>query len=238
MAERSSGLTGNQLKILACAAMFGDHAAKALQISGVPYFLLSRVLGRIAFPLFAFLLVEGFLHTKNRARYLFRLLLFALLSEIPFNLVIFKNLLHPEYQNTLWTLLLGLLLLICLERIESVREMRASLSWFLRILLIAGFSFGAWIFHADYSYRGIFCIAVFYLLRSVRPRSIAAFWASIGLNIPAINNPGAFFSMLPLHFYNGERGKLRLKYFFYLFYPLHLLLLLLLQQLNSLPFKM
>ena len=219
------GLTQNQIKLLACAAMFCDHAIKAWRIYGPARVILSQLFGRIAFPIFCFFLAEGFFHTKDRRKYLLRMIFFAVLSEVPFNLAIYHTAWHPQYLNTLWSLSLGMAMFLCLSAIETRQNMSFTLSVVLRGLVIAGFAAAAHYLHVDYRARGLLAMAFAYYLCKRRPGSLAAFWESVCLNLNRFSNPAAFFSLIPLHFYNGERGRAKLKYFFYFFYPAHLLFL-------------
>ena len=123
-----SGISGSTLKLIAVFSMLVDHAGATVlrtlchlpSITAVPgrqtFFVsaynLSRSIGRIAFPIFCFLLVEGFLHTRSAAKYAFRMLLFAVVSEIPFDLALKGAWYYPEKQNVYVTLLIGLLVLI------------------------------------------------------------------------------------------------------------------------------
>lgn len=224
--KHSFSLTANQLKILASIAMFGDHAVKAWHVHGLTYTLLAQVLGRIAFPIYAFFIAEGFFHTRNRRNYLLRIVLFAIISEVPFDLVFHRTVWYPRYQNTLWTLALGLLLFLCLSHVESIRSLHIGLSWVLRLLLVAGFAVAAHFLIFDYRERGLLCMAVLYFLRKERPWSVPVLWSCLPLNMKGFSNPGSFLAAFPLHFYHGEHGTAHLKYFFYLFYPLHLLFIL------------
>lgn len=105
--QRNSGITAGGLHILAMALMLCDHMWAAL----FPAAEWLTCLGRLAFPIFSFLLAEGFFHTHNLRRYLLRLLLGAVLSEIPFNLMYSGSVFYPFHQNVLWTFLLSLLLM-------------------------------------------------------------------------------------------------------------------------------
>ena len=222
-------LTGNQLKILACIAMFADHSAKAWAIRGMSRLLMAQVLGRIAFPIYCFFIAEGFFHTRSRRNYILRMALFAAISEIPYNLALHRSISYPAVQNTLCSLTLGLLLFSCLSYVESFRTMRIELSWILRLLLVAGFAVAAHYLHVDYHERGLLCMAVMYFLRNQRPYSVPVLWACLPLNMNNFSNPGSFLSAFPLHFYRGERGTAKLKYFFYLYYPLHLVIIFLIK---------
>ena len=228
--DHNFSLNGNQLKILASAAMFADHAVKAWRVPGLTYILCAQVFGRIAFPIYCFMITEGFFHTRNRWKYLLRVLLFAFLSELQYDYVLHHRLWYPRNQNVLFILACGLLMFMCLSWVESYRNMRIEVSCILRLLLVAGFAAAAHYLCLDYKERGILCMAILYFLRDVRPRSVSVLWSCLPLNLNHFSNPGSFLSAIPLHFYNGERGTARLKYFFYFFYPVHLLVILLIQQ--------
>ncbi|MDO4490648.1 MAG: TraX family protein [Lachnospiraceae bacterium] len=238
--------TGNELKLLACLSMLTDHTALVFGFSGPAEFICRHLIGRLAFPVFAFLLVQGFLHTGNSKRYFQNLFLFALLSELPYDLALFcgansretasfsgfLQLLDPKllsgfftHQNTLFTLSLGLLMLLAIKKTEALLLRRASaydrisLARLLVILLFGSLSQRLGL---DYGFMGMACIGAMYCFRGSRKQ--AAFWGCICLQLDFFSMPGAFLSLIPLSLYNGERGRGR-KYFFYLFYPLHLLLL-------------
>lgn len=216
-------LTGNQIKLLACVAMFGDHAVKSWAVRGTTRFFFAQILGRIAFPIYCFFITEGFFHTRDRKKYLLRMVLFAALSEVPFNLAIYHRVWSVRSMNTLCSLSLGLLLFLCLSYVESFHRLHIVLSWVLRLLLVTGFAFAAHYLHVDYRERGLLCMAVLYFLRNERPCSGPVLWSCLPLNMNKFSNPGSFLAAFPLHFYHGERGKAHLKYFFYVFYPGHLL---------------
>lgn len=224
--RQAFSLNGNQLKILACIAMFADHAAKGWRVHGMPYIFMANVLGRIAFPIYCFFITEGFFHTRSPRKYILRILLFGILSEVQYDIIFYRTVWYPRNQNVLFILALGLLMFVCLSRVESVRTMRIELSWVLRLLIVAGFSTAAHFLCLDYKERGMLCMAVLYFLRDQRPRSVPVLWACLPLNMKHFSNPGSFLSAFPLHFYNGKRGSANLKYFFYWFYPLHLLFIL------------
>ncbi len=231
--QTNTTLSGSDLKILACVSMFIDHFAAVFDLTGPAELLLRHLIGRLAFPIFAFLLAEGFLHTRNLKRYFAGLFLLALLSEIPYDLAFSGSSgLLPEctQQNTLFTLSLGLLMLYCIKKTEALLLRRASVSTLIfpaQLLVILLFAAAAWLLHLDYSFLGPACIGAMYLFRANRFQAALAGCAC--LNLDFLSMPGAFLAVLPLSRYNGTRGKQR-KYLFYLFYPLHLLLLVLLRQ--------
>ena len=125
--NKKFGISGSTLKLIAIVSMLIDHTAatviRALLISASPdwqpglrtLYSVSRDIGRLAFPIFCFLLVEGFLHTRNPKKYAGRLFLFALISEIPFDLALQSGWFDPGKQNVYFTLLIGLLVLMGLS---------------------------------------------------------------------------------------------------------------------------
>ncbi len=214
--------SGNVLKLMACAAMAADHAGKIFLNPASPtYLILSGLIGRIAFPLFAFLLVEGFLHTRSRFRYATNLLLFGALSEIPFDLALYGKPFFWQHQNTLFTLFLALLMLILLETASAKLSSRYA-QMGARILIIVAFALAAALLRTDYDALGVGAVAAMYLLWGWG--IMAPSMGCLILNLASFSNAGAFLSLLPIACYNGKRG-LKLKYAFYLFYPLHLLAL-------------
>ena len=173
-----------------------------------------RYIGRISFPIFCFLLVEGFCHTHDIFGYMARLGAFALMSEIPYDLAFNGEVLEFTHQNVFFTLLLGVILMYVLEKGGEWPQKAVEV---LLVMWMAVF------FHTDYGYRGILLIFIFYQLRRFR-------WAKIGCGAAwnliwnrSIQGYGAF-AMIPIALYNGSRGK-KMKYFFYIFYPAHLLIL-------------
>lgn len=221
---RRMGLDGSALKLLAVSAMLVDHFASILMEDTyitifrfgertVDLYEMMRIIGRISFPLFAFLLVEGFLHTRNVRRYAGDLLLFALLSEIPWNLAHSGRLIHGG-QNVLFTLLFGLLGQWVIRDYQGDRRKKAALLAGLLILSI--------VFRADYGCNGFGFILMLYLLREQK-----LYRAVVGCCVlPARWIAGLAF--IPISLYNGRRGFIRskpLKYMFYLIYPVHLLAL-------------
>ena len=257
--EKYCCLTGFHLKLIALASMMIDHfgAIVVLELYQVAIYpaiwpeavwlqtllrslsenlqgLITvydtlRIIGRMAFPIYCFLLVEGFVHTRNPARYALRLLLFALLSEIPFDLAFQETPLEFTNNNVFFTLLTGLLLIWSISLPEHwlqsrpwPRPVRWLLYGFSAAVLTAVFCFVThkWIC-PDYEAYGVLIIAVMYVLRRF---PVPAFCVST--LILATLNPielYALFMCIPVALYNGQRGK-PVKLLFYLFYPLHLLL--------------
>lgn len=189
-------------------------------------YMAMRIIGRLAFPIYCFLLVEGFQRTHNVKRYLGRMLLFALISEVPFDLAFSGRLWNMQYQNVFFTLFIGLMVIAGLrlvdQRLSGPETWRKLAGVGLYAVIIAAGSVLALVLKTDYSFKGILAITVLYLFRSRRKAQI---WAGViafllmdGLEMIAA------LSFLLIWFYNGARGRQN-KYFFYFFYPVHLLLL-------------
>ena len=211
------------------AAMVSQEAYDAWmgQNSGVyGIYLAMRIIGRLAFPIYCFLLAEGLQRTHNVKRYLGRMLLFALISEIPFDLAFSGRLWNMQYQNVFFTLFIGLMVIAGLrlvdQRLSGPETWRKLAGVGLYAVIIVAGSVLALVLKTDYSFKGILAITVLYLFRSRRKAQI---WAGV---IAFLLMDGmemiAALSFLLIWFYNGARGRQN-KYFFYFFYPAHLLLL-------------
>ena len=223
------GLSGSTLKMIAIVTMLIDHigaavVARLLRSGGQPAWMydiysIMRDIGRVAFPIFCFLLIEGFMHTRNRLKYAMRLCCFALISEVPFDLAFSGTVLEFGYQNIFFTLLIGLFTIWGLHLIAE----RTRLHPLLRVVFwvpicIAGMAL-AWLLQTDYDAKGVLCIIALYLFYDRRwSQILAGCLAFVWFEPPAV---AAF---VPIAFYNGKRGW-NLKYVFYLFYPVHLLVL-------------
>lgn len=208
--ESKVGLTTFQLKILAIISMFTDHLGAIIYPEAVWF----RYVGRLAFPIFCFLLVEGYHHTGNMVKYITRLGIFAFISEIPFDLAFHQTFWFPEKQNVFFTLFIGFGMLWFLDREKEIITRTG-------IIILA--MWAAEFLHTDYGFRGILLIAIFWLARD---RKAAQYIAGAVWNFlwpSKIQNAGAL-AMLPIALYNGQKGR-SIKYFFYLFYPVHLLIL-------------
>lgn len=204
-----------QLKLIAAFAMLCSHIYKCLLV-GNKEFLFLDLIGRIAFPIFCFVLVEGFCHTGNRKKYLMRLWIGAVASEIPFDMAFFGQFYSFEGQNVLFTMLIGMLALIGMEKCSNR----------MKVLPVAAAMITAWLLKVDYGFYGIWLIVMFYLLRGMKRELVTV---QVGSYIASMALYGwiQVFSVLALPFvacYNGEKGK-GLKYFFYVFYPMHLIVL-------------
>ncbi len=194
----------------------------------ITLYVLGRVIGRIAFPLFAFLIVQGFLHTSNLKRYMLRLGIFALLSEIPFDFAFwgFPNTTFLFYrQNIFFTLLLGLIAIALLDQIHKNYQGQPLFMNVLMIVVILAACFtlitirGSYL---DYGY-GILVIVAFYFGRQSRNVSVLLFILITGFLFGDIQLM-AILAAPFIYLYNGEKGP-SFKYAFYAFYPVHLVIL-------------
>ncbi|MBR2046468.1 MAG: conjugal transfer protein TraX [Agathobacter sp.] len=193
-----------------------------------------RLIGRMSFPIYCFLLVEGFLHTRSVGKYGLRLLAFAALSEIPFDLALTGQAIDMDYSNVFFTLVIGLMAIWSISYIEKFAEFWKEKQWdtFLGILVVAMSwllvvtacgGFAEIVLKTDYGFAGVIAIVVMYLFRRTKEIGFVA-----GIFLLTILSSDteilALFMLYPLMKYDGTRGK-SMKYVFYAFYPLHLLLL-------------
>lgn len=237
-----AGLSGSTLKIIAVISMVIDHFGVAIVYSMLQknyspfcttddlwkYYDIIRRLGRIAFPIYCFLIVEGFYHTSDQKKYAMRLALFALLSEIPFDLALYHTPVWWQHQNVFFELLLGLVTIMLLDKRNPAQRGEnvgmAVLSDVWSISLVFCSCMLATLLKLDYRYYGILVIVIMYMTRECRWKQCLAGAIAFMWEFPAPLTYGL------IYFYNGKRG-LRFKYFFYIFYPLHLLLLYLFREL-------
>lgn len=236
--RKSKGISGFTLKIIAIISMLIDHSAVVfleplIFLKGntdhslyIQYSIL-RGIGRIAFPIFCFLLVEGFIHTKNVKKYALRLLIFALISEIPFDLALLQGMLDFNHQNVFFTLFFGLLCIWGMESLDKKygNEQALKRDWG-KLFIFALCSGAVYFLKTDYDIFGIVAIVFFYLMRDSKFGTMFA--NIIGFTFEAHGFSYLVYAAVPLIYaYNGERGR-NMKYFFYAFYPVHLLSLYLL----------
>lgn len=251
---KKKGLSGSTLKLIAIIAMFIDHFAaiildryltakgflalteetillpenrNLLIIYGVD--MIMRLIGRLGFPLFCFLLIEGYYHTRSKVKYGMRLAMFALISEIPFDLGFMSHVLEFTYQNVFFTLFFGFMTIwgidaFCTWIGKKIQGKTKFVPYILgTVLITAAGAVIVELLRTDYASIGVITIVLMYLLH---PKSYAGSMA-LGCLALTVRMPVEFtsFATVPLAaLYNGTRG-LKLKYFFYLFYPVHILLL-------------
>ena len=208
-------------------------SAELLSVGWLAVYVLLRVAGGLAFPIFAFLLVEGFLHTRDRKRYLAKLCVFALISEIPFDLALFGTPFYRGYQNVFFTLAIGVAVMMGLEKMGPERtagggnagtgshagtehhagaDVRAEAEGGGRavsapaVVSVAVTAIGcllAALLHSDFGWSGILLIAVLYMFRFDRARQMF-FGCAVSLTAK-VTGPFAF---IPIRMYNGgEAGR-------------------------------
>lgn len=219
-------LNGAQLKYIAFASMLIDHVNKAIIL---PYLevgsTLSKissvfdVLGRIAFPLFSFFIVEGFFRTHSRKKYLLNLLFFAVISEVPYDMFSSKVFLEFRLNNVLFSLALSLISIWILDEFRNKFEEKLGNFWILfSIPLLIVMYFVSIFVSGDYDFHAILTAFFFYIFYD-KPITSAFFayisiikewWSILGFGLTIM--------------YNGEKGKQN-KIFNYLFYPVHLFIL-------------
>ncbi|MBR3966647.1 MAG: hypothetical protein IKJ91_06200 [Clostridia bacterium] len=242
-------MSSNILKLIACFTMLLDHIGYMMMASGVGDYnvaLILRLVGRISFPIFAFLIAEGFKHTKNVVFYAARLFLAGIISEIPYNLCFHGKLVYRGSLNVMFTFTIALIMLIfsdmCIK--SSKKEIR-----FLFILPLFSACYFAESFSVDYGYFAILLIFLLYIIDSNQVSKkilllpvllmfaaryiISAFIEGNTASLWHHQQLYATLAFVPLVLYNGKggssgksKGARKLKqYLFYLFYPAHLLAL-------------
>lgn len=234
--DKEGGLSGAALKLIACFFMFFDHLAQSeiFTILKIDYELLDNfsllvskpspglilvLFGRLVFPVFCFLIVQGVMLTGDRKKYILRLFGFALISEVFYDYGLFGYL-NWHNQNVFFTLGLGALMMTILDYIGH-GDQSGGVKLILNLLtLFATALISQWL-RSDYSVIGIFAIFILWLCRWSRGKTL------LGM-VPAflfISVYGAVYLAIPLiYMYNGRKGNIN-KYFFYLFYPVHFLLI-------------
>ena len=230
------------LHILAMIFMLLDH----LWATVVPGNEWMTCVGRLAFPIFAFLLVEGFFHTRSRKKYALRLLAWALISEIPFNLMYAGRVFYPVHQNVLWTFLLALGLMAWNERLRDAKPWRRWLCWIGTLVL--GLLAGT-LTMVDYYGFGVMMVLVFYFFRGrawwqLLGQFAGLYWINAEMmgglvyeftalgRIWVIHQQSlALLSLIPIWLYRGRKGhnSKGFQYFCYAFYPVHMLVLALIR---------
>lgn len=237
--KRSFGLSAFTLHILAMAFMLMDH----MWATVVPDNIWLTCVGRLAFPMFAFMLVEGYHHTGSVKKYMLRLLVFAAVSEVPFDLMVSGSVLYPFHQNVMWTLLLGLGTIYLIDRLIGVKQsLLRLLAAFAAVIISAVL---ATLFMLDYYGYGVLTVLTFYIFRGdkwlsrlgqliclalINLELIGGLVMPVSLFGLSFDFPQQGFALLSLVFiwlYNGRQGPhgRAVKYSFYVFYPLHMLIL-------------
>ena len=237
--KRKFEITSASLHVMAMLFMLCDH----IWGIGIPGNDWLTCVGRLAFPIFAFMIVEGYFHTKNFKKYLLRLLIFALISEIPFNLMMGSRLFYPIHQNVLWSFLISLLLVHWNEKTKKRGKWYLSLLVAVASVLLA-IPLGIVTF-VDFYQAGILTVLAFYFFRGNK------WWCYVGqlaalyyINVEMLQGLSyeivlfdqthffvrqglALLALIPIWLYRGSQGhhSKAFRYFCYAFYPAHILLL-------------
>ena len=235
------GISANTLRLLAILLMISDHVwATFLSLGDW-----MTHIGRIAFPIFAFQLVEGFVHTKNVKKYALRLGIFALISELPFNLFYSSRWFNPYHQNVLFTLLLGLAAMVVLDKMKKEKTAK---SIGIGVLLLALLCAASVVTFPDYGFTGLATIVLFYVCRDF---PLAWLMQAVGMVLIHIVffegqyipvTLGSFYyefptqgfavlALIPIWCYAGKKGRSNkfIQYGSYAFYPAHMIILYLIR---------
>ena len=216
--------SGAQLKYIAFISMLIDHVNNALitpLLDGSGFLLylsnIFSVLGRIAFPIFVFFIVEGFYKTKNRKKYLLTLTVFGVITEVPFDMFTSKTFFNPYWNNIMFTLALCLITIWIIDTLKG--KIKSKVSWYTVSIIIVIFSgLSAMELSLDYDYHAVVAAYIFYIFYDKPLLGAGLGYLSI---IKEFYSCLGFFMTLT---YNGKRGK-QYKWINYLFYPVHILIL-------------
>lgn len=249
MTTQNTNVTGSEkmdlsaaaLHILAMAFMLMDHLWATL----LPAQEWLTCVGRIAFPIFAFMAVEGYFHTHNLKKYLLRMLIFAVISEVPFDLMYGGTWFYPVHQNVIWTLMMGL---VGIHLMETVRKKKSTFVYILvsAIVVILGGLLGT-LSMVDYYGMGVLTVFIFYFFRGRKwwcllGQMLTLYWVNVellgglmypirlfGMEFELCQQGLALLALLPIWLYRGRQGyhSKPFQYFCYAFYPIHMLVIVL-----------
>ena len=229
-------MSGYTLKLIAMITMLIDHMTAILVPVTSPFYLIGRIIGRVAFPIYCFLIVEGLKHTSNIKKYLLRLLIFAFLSEIPFDFAFYDPMNtseHFNHQNVFFTLFIGLLVIAIMDYLQKYftdkylrnnndNKYLVLLEILNLVILFIGCVF-AFVLNTDYSFVGVLSIWAFYKFKD---KFTMLFIALALLNyLYGFPQVLAVLALIFIKQYNGQKGKEANKFLFYGFYPIHLIVL-------------
>lgn len=223
------------LKILALVTMIIDHVGAVF----FPQYIFLRYIGRLSFPIYAFLVSEGFVHSHDRLKYFLRLFAFGLISEIPYDFLLYGGIFSTRSQNIMFELALGVVMLSCVEKVTQKGKYLFIIPSLAVILIseLLGLSYGIY---------GMVLILTAYIVREKGVKIQALYSAGttiifkgmVDFSLPFIFGPLevlstnstqclAIMAALPIMMYNGQKGKKSFKWFFYIIYPAHLVLFIL-----------
>ncbi len=223
-------INGFILKVVAIVTMVIDHLTAAFELA-LPdnIYHIGRNIGRTSFPLFAYMIAVGYMHTKDKKNYLLRLVGVGIISEVLFDYLLFDRFYVPSYNNIFFTLALGLLALIIIEYVREVIKNKY-LGAILELVVPVLLGFVAEYCHTDYGFYGVFLIYTFYIYLRSKDK--------ITLLLPMIfgitQTPYVLPAYLLIYLDDGTHGRHLSKYITYLFYPAHILVAILLRGLVGL----
>ncbi|MGN0505740.1 MAG: TraX family protein [Lachnospiraceae bacterium] len=235
----SGGISSFTLHILAMALMLCDHLWATL----FPAQEWLTCIGRIAFPIFAFMIAEGYFHTSNVKKYITRLLIFAIVSEVPFDLLYGSTVIYPFHQNVLWTFLIALLAIVLIEKTKAKKKLW--LTVFVSVVTVFAALLLGTITMVDYFGAGVVTVLVFYFFHGrkwwclagqlvclyiLNINILGGYYYSVsigGYELELVQQGFALLALIPIWLYHGRLGyhSKGFQYFCYAFYPVHLLLL-------------
>lgn len=238
-------ISSSTLHIIAMLLMLSDH----LWATIFPYMEWMTCIGRIAFPIFAFMIVEGYFHTHDFKKYFLRMLCFAVVSEIPFDLVYGNSIFYPYHQNVLWTFLIALAIIHLLEKVKAGNSLPKYILASVGAALV-GMIIGT-LTMVDYYGVGVWVVLMFYFCRKRTPlnlvlqlvfmyvvfvQMIGGYYYPItifGHEFEFLQEAFSLLALIPIWLYNGKKGYKAtwFKYFCYGFYPGHFLILYVIWQL-------
>ncbi len=225
--EKTFGLTNNQLKIIAMVTMLVDHIGEMLY----PDIIILKIIGRLSFPIFAYMIAEGCYYTKNRVRYL------CLIGGmgVAFQAVYYLFM-QSLYMGVLITFSLSIITIYSIDKLLEGNGINKKHVWLIALILVIFISCVLPILLKEHGYRldyTVIGVALPVVIYYSKNKWIKLISAMIVLFLLALHYGGIqYFGLLaivPLAFYNGRRGKIKLKYAFYIFYPLHLIILYVIQ---------
>ena len=222
--KRIEIFSGAQLKYIAFISMLIDHVNNALitpMLDGSGFLLylsnIFSILGRIAFPIFVFFIVEGFFKTKSRKKYLLTLIVFGIISEEHFDMFTSKTIFNPYWNNIMFTLALCLITIWIIDALK--KKIKSKALWYTVSIIIVIFSgLSAMGLSLDYDYHAVVAAYIFYIFYDKPLIGAGLGYLSIIKEIYSVFGFGLTLT------YNGKRGK-QYKWINYLFYPVHILIL-------------
>lgn len=224
-------MTGFVLKIIAVITMILDHVRYAVPVTEC---FITKYGGRLSFPIFAFLITEGLIHTKSRKKYFMRMLAFACISQIPF--MLFRTLILDKFMlNIMFTFLFAILGIVIVEFFQDREELSNLYKFFIVVATLFTILLVGYKIPVDYGWFGILTVWLFYFIRDKKFLRTVSYIILVIIyyisrfipHIELIDIWSVVCTALPgiiILFYNGREGK-KLKYFFYLFYPIHMLII-------------